>query len=163
MYRRILVPVSGGAASVQGVIEAIRLAGRSNAELRFIHVVDDGRRDDDCAGVAGMLDDVPAPLDCRGCAVVNAARDLAARAGLRGDGFVCNSANGEPCELIAAHARSWQADLIVLGAEPVGAAGLRPGSIGARILQASPVPVMAISARLVAPGRRGEWPSPAAR
>ena len=144
MYRRILVPISRGPASVHGVKEAIRLAGRSDAILCFVHVNDEELIGEQCGGFSGLLD----LLDARAAKTVEEARSLALRAGVRGLGVVCNAVGGAPGDLIAAQARAWRADLIVFGTSAVG---LRAGSVGAGILGASPVPVFAVSAR---PARR---------
>jgi nucleotide-binding universal stress UspA family protein len=136
-FRRILVPVSRGAASAHGVDEAIRLARMSGAVLRFVHVDDEAPR-----GTVGELPGLPGAGAAR---VVDEACRVAARAGVAGDGVVCQCVDGAPWDLVATQARRWQADLIVFGAERAKAGGLRPGSTGAEILHASPVPVLAIS------------------
>lgn len=43
MYRRILVPVEGSAASMMGLRHAIGLAKDQHARLRVLNVVDDLR------------------------------------------------------------------------------------------------------------------------
>jgi nucleotide-binding universal stress UspA family protein len=78
---------------------------------------------------------------------VEGARRQAEAAGLDCDVVLRDGADGTACELIASEALAWPADVIVMGATTVAGAGLRPGSVGARILQASPVPVLAISSR----------------
>jgi nucleotide-binding universal stress UspA family protein len=147
MYRKILVPISRGAESEQGVIEGVRLARFSQAALCFIHVVDESALRGDRAGFAGSVDDFLA-LTGRRCAdLVDGARARAEAAGVHCEVVLRDAADGETCELIASQALAWRAEVIVMGAAAVRGIGLRPGSVGARILRASPVPVIAISPR----------------
>ena len=150
MYRRILVPVSHGAASEQGVIEGLRLARAANASLCFIHVSDEPRDGDGHAGFSGTIDEflaLPAPVAGCGAALVEGARRQAEAAGLACEAVLRHGADVAASELVVREARSWRAEIIVMGAAAVRGAGLRPGSVGARIMHASPVPVMAISPR----------------
>jgi len=151
MYQRILVPVSSGPASECGAREAIRLARVSGASLRFIHVVGKSASGRERSGFAGTIDEYLALLEAldRECAVIAAGlRELAEAAGVNFDVVLRSTSDGTPCEWVVAEALGWRADLIVMGAEPAGGVGLRPGSHGARILQSSPVPVMVISPRV---------------
>lgn len=145
LYRRILVPVSEGSASAAGVMQAIRLAVRAGARLRFIHVL--ART----AGPVAGVDDVASRRVRRPPAAVEAAQASARAAGLECDLVLRDGAACATSDAIVAEALDWAAELIVIGAESHGRAGLRPGSVGARILQGSTVPVMAISARVGAP------------
>lgn len=146
MYRRILVPVSDSAVSEGGVREAVRLAHGGCAVLRFIHVVDAGGTG--LVGCSGIVDADLHRRDWRVVAPVEAARRQAVAAGLECDVVLRDGVGGSACELVALEARAWGADVIVLGATAVPGAGLRPGSVGSRILQSSPVPVLAVSPRI---------------
>ena len=148
MYRRILVPVSHGAASEQGVLEGLRIARAANASLCFIHVTDELDDGDGHAGFSGTIDEflaLPGLATRRGAALVEDARRQAEAAGLGCDAVLRLGGAGTTCELILREARIWRAEVIVMGATAVRGAGLRPGSVGARILHASPVPVLAVS------------------
>ncbi len=150
MYKRILVPVSHGPFSDRGVLAAIRLGRTANASLRFIHVVDEAAVEEPRAGFRGAVEEYLGLLetvDRDRAAAVLGPRSQAEAAGVDFEVVVRSSADGAPCELVALEALGWGADVIVMGAEAGGGAGLRPGSHGARILQSSPVPVMVISAR----------------
>ncbi len=152
MYRRILVPVSHGAASEQGVLEGLRLARAAGALLCFIHVTcepDDGEGQTGLSGTIDEFLELPGSAARRGAALVEAARRQAEIAGLACKAVLRHGAAGTACELIVREARIWRAEVIVMGATAVRGAGLRPGSMGARILHASPVPVLAISPRAV--------------
>lgn len=151
MNRRILVPVSRGAASDRGVMEAVRLARGSPAVLRFVHVVDEPGDASATAGSSGTVDEFLTRLALRGQDVVEGARSQALAQGVACDVALRECAGYAVWEAIAHEAAAWRASLIVMGAAPAGGFGLRPGSIGARVLQSSPVPVMAIAAR---PGRK---------
>jgi len=148
MYRRILVPISDGKASEQGVIEGLRLARLARAALCFIHVVGESTWRDGDAGFSGTVDEFLELVDRRCSSLVNDARVRAAAAGVDCEVMLCDGAGSEPCKLIESQALAWGAELIVMGAHIVGGAGLRPGSIGARILQSSRIPVIAVSARM---------------
>jgi nucleotide-binding universal stress UspA family protein len=150
MYRRILVPIGYGDASEHGVIEGLRLARLAHAALCFIHVVGESTWRDGDAGFSGTVDEFLELVDRRCSAVVNDARVRAAAAGVDCEVMLCDGAGAEPSTLIESQALAWGAELIVMGARLVGGAGLRPGSVGARILQSSRVPVIAVSARTLA-------------
>jgi nucleotide-binding universal stress UspA family protein len=139
--RRLLVAVDDSAAALRAVDIALRLAAATDAEVRFVHVTVDGTlrsalaqgggqgelRDRVGRGVGALLDHVAAG---------------ARRVGVR---HTVESLFGEPEVEVIAEARSWAADLVVIGRAHSGAVG-RPyvGHVTRHILEFSDVPVLVV-------------------
>ena len=139
MYHRILVPMDGGEAAAKALDEALAIAraeldGSAGSEsaapqLRLLYVLDDA------------LDQID--MIAEGKAVLAEAARRASEAG------VVAACATLPCngrmiaEVILAQARSFRADLIVLGTH--GRKGLRRailGSVAESVIRQSAVPVL---------------------
>lgn len=146
MYQRILVPVDGSAASNRGVLEAIKLAKSTGAQLRLVHVVNE---------LAGLVGTTPAmyPADVIG-ALRESGRQLLDKSvalvreyALEPQSQLLESIGTPAATMIVAQAREWPADLIVLGTH--GRRGLRRlvmGSDAELVLRSAPVPVLLVRA-----------------
>ncbi len=145
MYRKILVPVDGSAASTRGLEEAIAFAKATGATLELVHIVDE------FVIAAGAAPSVWQDL-------VDALRETGekvladAEAAVRGQGVTCTSellkaTSGGAAGAIVAHAKKTSADLIVMGTH--GRRGLRRLTLGSDaelVLRSSPVPVLMVRA-----------------
>jgi nucleotide-binding universal stress UspA family protein len=142
MYKRILVPVDGSAASQRGLTEAIRIASASGATLGLIHVVNELIVEPAYLPLL-KYDELLAGLRNQGNAVLN---DAATRA--RSGGATCETElievmGAQAAQAIVRRARDWKADLIVMGTH--GRRGIRRLALGSDaeiVLRHSPVPVL---------------------
>jgi nucleotide-binding universal stress UspA family protein len=145
MYRRILVPVDGSAASDMGRAQALGLARTEGARLRFLNVLDEslglGSMD---MGAVDMGDLLRSMRELGEKAVEDAA-SLAAASGLAADTAVLPSDGRRISDVILEEARRWEADLIVMGTH--GRRGfnrLLLGSDAERVLRETPVPLLLV-------------------
>lgn len=148
MYQRILVPVDGSPTSDRGLDEAILLGVMTHASLRLIHVVDGLPFLLSAGTQAPFAADLPILLRERGEAVLKEAMAKVDAAGIEVDTVLRDSSEGAVCELVAAEARGWHADLIVIGTH--GRRGLERtflGSDAEQISRTAPVPVLLVRAR----------------
>src|SRR5450759_4070600 len=114
MYKKILVPVDGSSASMQGLREAVQFAKDQKARLRIIHVVDET-----------VLAQYPEALDATGQLLatfiddgkktLNDAVTLAKRQGIKAEYVLYTKLLGPLSDLILREAKKWQADIIVMG------------------------------------------------
>ncbi|HEX7062228.1 MAG TPA: universal stress protein [Woeseiaceae bacterium] len=145
MYRKILVPVDGSAASNRGLGEAIAFAKATGATLELVHIVDE------FVVAAGAAPAVWQDL-------VDALRETGekilaeAEAAVRGQGVTCTgellkASSGGAAGAIISRAKKSSADLIVMGTH--GRRGLKRLTLGSdaeMVLRSSPVPVLMVRA-----------------
>jgi len=146
MYRRILVPVSASDASDRAVLEAVRLARRDSAVLRFVHILDSALVVKETASFCGTIDEfleLLGSFDLDNRVLVEIARRQAARAGVACVSATHRCDSGDMSEIVVAQALAWRADVIVMG---VGIDQRLRGA-GALILRDSSVPVIEMLAR----------------
>jgi nucleotide-binding universal stress UspA family protein len=144
MYGKILVPVDGSETATSGLQEAVRLAKTLGSTLRLLHVVNDMPI---FAGpeVAVHADELLKSVRARGEAVLAHAKDIANKQGLDAETKWVEAVRAPAGESIVEHARSWPADLIVLGTH--GRRGIRRlvlGSDAEYVVRTSPVPVLLV-------------------
>ena len=144
MYRRILVPVDGSAASGRGLGEAIELARQLGSELLLVHVVDDWPT---AAGdiAAVNLEAGAKRLRDAGAAVLSAAEARAQAAGVPVKSALIEELGASVGACIVQRAREWPAELIVCGTH--GRRGLNRlimGSDAENIVRHAPVPVLLV-------------------
>ncbi|HEY2257594.1 MAG TPA: universal stress protein [Variovorax sp.] len=147
MYQRILVPVDGSDTSKRGLEEAVRLAKLTHGRLRVIHVIDDLSFSAVMGAHTGFMGNWSTYLRESGEALVAEAKAVARAAGIEVDGAVHDELNCRLYEVVASEARSWAADLIVLGTQGRRGVGrLILGSGAESILRTSSVPVLLVRA-----------------
>lgn len=148
MYARILVAVDGSPTSDRALAEALALVKEQRAALRVVHVIDT------LPPIAGLeMMDVAAlqkALRDAGEQVLEHARTQAAAAGVPVDSRLIDlaTAGTRIAALVCAEARSWPADLIVLGTH--GRRGLDHlllGSVAEGVVRMAPSPVLLIRGR----------------
>lgn len=159
MFKRILVPVDGSDASRHALATAIGMAREAGAQLRLIHVLEDVAYlagYDPAGAAAGEL--YRATREA-GSKVLEDALRQSADAGLQAESELIDQF-GEPMpQAVANAAKSWNADLLVVGTHGRrGLSRLMLGSGAEQIIRLAPIPVLVIRSALphtdaVAPAR----------
>ncbi|WP_427914978.1 universal stress protein [Ramlibacter sp. MMS24-I3-19] len=141
MYTRILVPVDGSEPSHKAVASAVDLALQHGARLRLLNVFDAMDYLTGYEVSASVLD------DARRCAdrVLEEARRPADVAGVPCEVHCADGLGTRLGDVVAADARAWEADLIVIGSHGRRGLGrLLLGSGAEEILRLAPVPVLLV-------------------
>lgn len=146
-YKRILVPVDGGATSMRGLGEALKLATENKAKLCLLHVVEEYAviaAPEMGASIAPLLDSMRAG----GRKTLAAVARRAHAAGTRPECVLVEDFGGRVADAVVKQAKKWRADLIVMGTH--GRRGVRRALLGSDaelVLRYSPVPVLLVPAR----------------
>ena len=146
MYKKILVPVDGSAASNQGLCEALKLAKSLGASVKLVHTVNEFIMESAYGPIPNYGDFIEA-LREGGRKVLKDAQAIARESGVEAQSAMVESIGGRAADLILEHAKEWPADLIVMGTH--GRRGVRRlvlGSDAELVLRASPVPVLMVRA-----------------
>jgi nucleotide-binding universal stress UspA family protein len=144
MYERILVAVDGSPTSLRGLDEALKVAKAMHARLKIVHVVNE------LIIAAEYVPSVyyePVMISLRDCGakVLEQAAAIARRAGVPCEPSLVETLGGRAADEIVKQAKTWPADLIVLGTH--GRRGLKRlvlGSDAELVLRQSPVPVLMV-------------------
>lgn len=144
MYRRILVPVDGSVASLKGLDEAIKIAKTMDAKIKLVHIVNELVID---AGYVPAMDygTVIASLREAGKKVLAANESVARERGAVVEVEMIETIGGQAADAIVEVAKTWPADLIVMGTH--GRRGLRRLALGSDaefVLRRSSVPVLLV-------------------
>lgn len=145
MYQRILVPVDGSPTASAGLGEAIRLAKLTGGRLRLLYVVDELMFIANIQEYAAYTADLARLLKEGGVAVLTQALARAEAAGVSAETELIDSFSGRVADVIIERAKSWSADLIVLGTH--GRRGLRRLALGSdaeQVVRTAPVPVLLV-------------------
>lgn len=146
MYRKILVPVDGSAASARGLEEAIGLAKTTGATLDLAHVVDEFVIA--AAEAPEAWRELSATLKESGERVLAEAEATVQKHDLPFTSGLLKATGGGAAGAIVDHAKQSSADLIVMGTH--GRRGLRRLTLGSdaeMVLRSSPVPVLMVRDR----------------
>ncbi|SFM62747.1 universal stress protein [Variovorax sp. OV329] len=145
IYQRILVPLDGSETSQLGLQEAIRLAQTTQGELRLFHVIDDLSFALAMDAYAGQAADWIGTLRETGARLLEEGRRIAEAAGVKVSVVLHQSYNDKLPDAVAAEARRWPAELIVVGTHGRRGFGrLVLGSGAENILRSAPVPVLLV-------------------
>lgn len=144
MFKRIVVAVDGSETADQALQEAIRLAKKSKAQLRIVHVIDITN-----VNLGTELPSVSAsePLTKAGTEVLRRAEARAAVAGLKTEIhlLVIEKFGQRVPQVIADDAEAWKADLIVICSHGrSGISHLLLGSVAEGVMRVSKTPVLLI-------------------
>jgi nucleotide-binding universal stress UspA family protein len=140
MYKRILVPVDGSNASLNGLKEAVGLAKATGARLRILHVVD---------GIAFVAEHGGFVSDTE--VFRKSGEQMLAKImprvqqQVRADSVVVENVSGRASDTIIDMAKEWRADLIIMGTH--GRRGVNRlvfGSDAELVIRTAPVPVMLV-------------------
>jgi len=152
MYRRILVPIDGSPTARAGLDEAIRLARQTGASLRVFHAIDDPFTELGIDDVVAAPRNIDALLEQNARRIVDEGMAAARQGGVYADSEIEDRLHGPLQDLVAAAAREWKADLIVLGTHGHrGMVRMLLGSDAEQILRTAPVPVMLVHGPAEAP------------
>ncbi len=145
MYQRILVPVDGSPTSDLGLAEAIKLARLTGGRLRLIHVIDELSLVRSTSAYGGYSNDWLATMQTAGARVLKDAHAIATGGGVQAEKCLSDNFQGAVHEVVCADARSWPADLIVIGTHGRrGVSRMVMGSSAEYIARLSPVPVLLV-------------------
>ncbi|NDZ18395.1 universal stress protein [Variovorax sp. WS11] len=148
MYRRILVPIDGSTTSLRGLDEALRLAKLTGAKLRLIHVVDELKYVTGFETFATYSGDLVPLMAEAGRQILEQGRERARRAGIKAESVLFTSLAGRVSEIVVEQARTWKAELIVIGTHGRhGVARALLGSDAEQVLRLAPVPVLLVNTR----------------
>jgi len=144
MYRKILVPIDGSATSNAGLAEAIRLAASQQSALRLVHVAEDFKLVPGAEAVVYLGDTIDLMRES-GKQILAQGEALARAAGLAPESVLRETVGGRAATLIVDEARTWGADLIVLGTHGRrGFERLIMGSDAEEIVRTTPVPILLV-------------------
>ena len=147
MYRKILVPVDGSPASMLGLKEAIKLAVASKATLRLVHVVNEFIFDPSYAS-AQSCEALLESFRTGGQRILVQSQATVREAGVECHSELIETVGGRVSELILTAAKTWPADLIVMGTHGRRGIGrLVLGSDAELVLRSAPVPVLLVRAQ----------------
>ena len=144
MYQQILCPVDGSETSHSGMQEAILLAKTLNAQLRFLYVIDLYFPIMNTSGEIDMvyIDDI---LRKHGQKVLLQAEEDAKIAGVKADSKLAETIGHRVSTLILDEAKSWPADLIIMGTHGLrGIERIVMGSDAESVVRKCSVPVLLV-------------------
>lgn len=148
MYKRILVPVDGSETSSKALVAALQMARESGGLVRLVHALDE----------LAYLTGYEFSADLLGAArsfalkLLDDALAMAKAAGVPADTRLMEVAGGRLGEMVAAEARAWEADLVVVGTHGRHGIGrVLLGSGAEQVLRVAPVPVLAVRGGDTAP------------
>jgi len=147
MYQRILVPIDGSTTASRGLDEAIELAGLTHASMRLIHVVDQLSYAVGFDAYAAYDPEILVQVRQAGKQMLEQGRARVAAAGVPVDVLLVDSMASRLSEIVVEQAKSWGADLIVIGTHGRRGVGrLLLGSDAEQIVRVAPVPVLLVRA-----------------
>lgn len=144
MYKRLLVAVDGSPASNKALVAALQLARESRGQLRLIHAIDDMPAFSGMDAGTGSVD-LLGVLRSRGQHVLVEALAITESAGVAADTLLTEDFGTRLGDTVSAAAKSWNADLIVLGTHGRHGIGrLLIGSGAEQIIRMAPVAVLVV-------------------
>jgi len=147
MYQRILVPFDGSATSSRGLDEAIGIATLTGASLRLIHMLDILDFTNGFETAAIYTDHVIPFMRRTGEEILQGGKARAENAGVRADTVLLEGMKTRLCDAVAEQARTWGADLIVIGTHGRRGVGrMLLGSDAEQIVRTSIAPVLLVRA-----------------
>ena len=144
MYKRILVPVDGSEPAARGLEEAIKIATATQGELRLINIVNELVLTSPQAPLFNF-DKVLESLRAGGQAVLDTSKAKVEKAKVRVTTELVESMGGRAADFIVDQAKSWSAELIVMGTHGRrGLVRLAMGSDAELVLRYAPCPVLMV-------------------
>ena len=141
MFKRILVPVDGSETSTKALVAALQIARDSGGRVRIVHSLDE------LTYVSGFDygTDLMGAVREEAQKVLREALDVAKSAGVPTDTRLVDVPGQRLGDVIAAQAREFDADLVVVGTH--GRRGLGRALLGSgaeQVIRQAPVPVLTI-------------------
>jgi len=147
MYQRILLPFDGSATSSRGLDEAIGIATLTGASLRLIHMLDILDFTNGFETAAIYTDHVIPFMRRTGEEILQGGKARVENAGVRADTVLLEGMKTRLCDAVAEQARTWGADLIVIGTHGRRGVGrMLLGSDAEQIVRTSIAPVLLVRA-----------------
>lgn len=147
MYQRILVPIDGSATSGKGLDEAVKLAQLTGAELLLVHVVDQLTFSTGLDPYGAYAGDLITSMRAAGEAILAKAKAKVQEQGIKVEARLFDNFTSRVSEMLVEQARSWGADLIVIGTHGRrGVSRWMLGSDAEQIVRMAPVPVLLVRA-----------------
>ena len=161
MYQKIVVPIDGSATAAMGLDEAISLAKLTGASLRLIHVIE-LINFATCVESAGIYaNDAIAVMTRAGAEILEQGGSRAAANGIAAETALLDNLSLRVSEQVIEQAKSWNADLIVIGTHGRRGVGrLMLGSDAEEIVRGAPVPVLVVRAPAAGVSRAGKRSAP---
>jgi len=151
MYERLLVPVDGSQTSARGLMEAIALAKLGRARLRLMHVAEVVPLTAH-AMMAGYSKELNAQVRKEVAELLENAQASVQAEGIAVDTVLREVFRGRISELVVEEAKTWPADLIVIGTHGRrGASRLFLGSDAEQVARTAPVPVLLVRDQAASP------------
>jgi nucleotide-binding universal stress UspA family protein len=143
MYKRVLVPVDGSAASNLALLEAIKLVKAMPGKLRLVHVVDEFVMDGFTAGL--YYEALVEALRAGGRKTLEESVAVVRQHALEPESVLLETFGHGVAQQVVKQAKDWPADAIVMGTH--GRRGIRRlvmGSDAETVLRIAPVPVLLV-------------------
>jgi nucleotide-binding universal stress UspA family protein len=140
MFKRILVPVDGSATSDKALSVALQIARDSGGTVRLLHDLDELML---LSGAEGL--NMLKLMQDQAKALLAKAADTAKTVGVSVETQLVEEPGRRLGEVVADHAKEWEADLIVVGT--YGRRGISRmvlGSGAEQIVRLAPVPVLTV-------------------
>lgn len=142
MYQRILIPVDGSPTSERAIEEAVQFAHQQGAEVEVIMIIEDLLYfEDDGVNYAALLDIVKSNNE----KILAAAERKFQQAGVAVVSKLLEAKGERIANKIVAEAKSFQADLIIIGTHGrSGFSRMVLGSVAEAVLRMAHIPVLLI-------------------
>lgn len=142
MYQRILVPVDDSNTSKQALTEATRFCCDQHGQTRLLHVVDLAQY---TWGGTEFVDvgELQANLRAAGAKLLAAAKATLLESGIEAETALIEVYGGSLATAIIDDAKSWQADIVVMGSHGrTGLDHLLMGSVAEGVVRHATIPVL---------------------
>ena len=148
MYKKILVPIDGSATSLKGLEEAAKLAKLCGASVRLMHIIDPIPYTTGYEAVGTQTAHEIASVEQAGQKLLDAGKRRVMDAGVAEvDTVLVDRSAARISERVVEQAKSWNADLIVLGTHGRRGVGrMLLGSDAEQTARIAPVPVLLVRA-----------------
>jgi nucleotide-binding universal stress UspA family protein len=145
VYKRILIPVDGSQTSTRALTAALQLARDSGGRVRLIHVVDELAYFSGYDAYGGYSAELIRIAQENGAKILDDAMAIAKSAGVEADKFLFEKFGERLGETVADEAKSWNADLVVVGTHGRRGVGrMFLGSGAEQIIRLAPTPVLVV-------------------
>lgn len=148
MYDRILVPIDGSPTSERALAEATQLAKLCSATLRLLHVVDPLTHITGFERPDVYVREIVPAMRRAAEDLLGKARDGVVAQGVRAETALVESQGERVSDVVIDQARSWPADLIVIGTHGRrGVDRVLMGSDAEQVARRAPVPVLLVRSK----------------
>jgi len=145
VYSRILVPFDGSETSTRGLDEAIRIASKTGASLRIVHLIDELRYITGFVSYQAYASEVVPFMRSEGAKILLAGRSRAERAGVKVETSLVEGVALHLSDVVIDQVRAWGANLIVIGTHGRrGVSRWMLDSDAEQIARDAPVPILLV-------------------